>query len=142
MKKLIGIVFISLLLLNCSKSDKIDENSSIVGKWKLEVTVIGTGGPVYANPIENGQTIVFRNDQAFEILDSSMECHYGTYTITENSSQNFNMDIVSLVCDNGNLIKYAFSFEEGKLLLSLIVSDGSTGCDEICAERYVKLPDA
>ncbi|HLW33768.1 MAG TPA: hypothetical protein VKX40_16020 [Aequorivita sp.] len=141
MKNLIGIVFISLLLLNCSKSDKIDESSSIVGKWKLEATLIGTGGSVNTNPIENGQTIVFRNDQAFEILDSSMECHSGTYTITENSSQNFNMDIVSLVCDNGNLIKYAFSFEEGKLLLSFIVSDGSTGCDEICAERYVKLPD-
>lgn len=141
MKKLIYISVLCVVLFGCSKSDKTDEGNSIIGNWKAEAAVIGTGGSVYTNPIEDGQTVNFRNDNSFDVLNSSIGCSSGTYTITENSQQNFNMDIVSLVCANGNLIKYAFSFEERKLLLSFIASDGSTGCDEICAERYVKLTD-
>lgn len=141
MKNISCVFLFFLVLLSCSESDKTEEKNSIIGNWKLEATVIGTGGSVYTNPIENGQTIIFNNDNDFEILNSSIECSSGIYTITENSQQNFNMNIISLVCDNGSLIKYAFSFDEGKLLLSFIAPDGSTGCDEICAERYVKVSD-
>ncbi|MDC7999655.1 hypothetical protein POV26_01250 [Aequorivita todarodis] len=141
MKKLLYILVLGVVLFGCSKSDKTEEENSITGNWKAEALIGSDGANRYVTPIENGQTIIFKNDDTFEVLDSSIECASGTYAITEDSSQNFNMDIISLVCDNGNLIQYAFTFEEGKLLLSFIVADGSTGCDEICAERYVKLPE-
>ena len=141
MKKISYIFLFCLVILSCSKSDKIEEENSLYGNWKLEASVISDGGSTYITPIDNGQTINLRSDNTFEILNTSIECSSGNYTITEDSPQNFNMDIISLICDNGSLIKYAFSFEERKLLLSFIASDGSTGCDEMCAERYVKVSD-
>ncbi|MBK5213104.1 MAG: hypothetical protein JJE55_05530 [Flavobacteriaceae bacterium] len=141
MKNVIYATLVFLLLVGCSNDDKTVQKNSIIGNWKAEASISSDGAHTYVNPIEDGQTIIFRNDNTFKILNSSLECTSGIYTITENSQQNFNMDIISFVCDNGNLIKYAFTFEERKLLLSFIASDGSTGCDEICAERYVKLPD-
>lgn len=139
MKKIFFKSMILLLVLGCSKNDNTREETSLVGKWKAEATLIGTGGDVYTNPIEDGQTIIFREDSSFEIVDSQLDCFSGNYGVTENSEQNFNMDVISLACENGNLVRYAYSFEEGKLLLSFIASDGSTGCDEICAERYIRL---
>lgn len=139
MKKIFFKSMILLLLIGCSKNDNTREENSLVGKWKAEATLIGTGGDVYTNPIEDGQSIIFREDNSFEIIDSQLDCFSGNYGVTENSEQNFDMDVIKLACDNGSVIKYAYSFEEGKLLLSFITSDGSTGCDEICAERYIKL---
>lgn len=136
MKNLIGIVFIFLLLVGCSKSDNVEQENSLIGNWKLEAFVGSDGANRIVTPIENGQTIILKNDSTFEILNSGIECSMGTYSITLNSPKNYNMDILTLTCSNQNLLEYAFTFEESKLLLSFITDDGSTGCDEICAERY------
>lgn len=141
MKKIIYLFLLLPILAACSKSDRPEAENSLIGKWKAEAFVGSDGANRIVTPIENGQTIILKEDNTFDVVDSQMACVSGNYSVTENSPQNFDMDIISLVCDNGNLVKYAYTFEKGKLLLSFVLPDGSTGCDEICAERYMKLRD-
>ena len=141
MKKIIYLFLLLPILASCSKSDRPGSENSLLGKWKAEAFVGSDGANRIVTPIENGQTIILKEDSTFDVVDSQIACVFGNYSVTDNSPQHFDMDIISLACDNGNLVKYAYTFEEGKLLLSFILPDGSTGCDEICAERYMKLRD-
>lgn len=139
MKKLIYLFITLLTAAGCSKNDSPDIDNTLIGKWKAEAYIGSDGANRIVTPIAEGQTIFLRNDNTFEVMDSQIDCSSGSYGVTDNAPQNFDMDIISLACDNGNVVKYAYTFEEGKLLLSFIVPAGSTGCDEICAERYVKV---
>ena len=135
-------IFISSLFYSCSNDDdKINNDNSIIGTWKLEASVIGTGSIEIINPIENGQTINFNNDGVFSIINSNIECSEGVYTIIENSEQHFNSDVIILNCNNQNTYEYSYSIENKKLYLTFLLEDGSSGCDEICAERYTQITE-
>lgn len=64
-----------------------------------------------------------------------------TYSIIENSKEGFNVDVISLYCNNNNSYEYSYFIENKKLFLTLLLEDRSSGCDEICAERYLKIDE-
>ncbi|MGV8947695.1 MAG: hypothetical protein ACOH1N_14805 [Lutibacter sp.] len=142
MKNLILILILMFSISNCS-NDKVENitTKSIIGKWKLEASVIGTGSKEIINQIENGQIIIFKNDDSFQIINSNIECVSGTYSIIENSKQHFNADVIYFYCNNNNSYMYSYFIENKKLFLTLLLEDGSSGCDEICAERYIKIDE-
>lgn len=140
MKTMFFLTFI-LSLISCSDSDETKNDNSIIGTWKLEASVFGTGGSEIINPIENGQTITLNNENTFTIINSNIECFEGDFVILENSAQHFNSDVLILSCNNQNSYEYSYQMENTKLYLTFLLEDGGSGCDEICAERYYQIVD-
>ncbi len=139
--KSIYLISIILSFISCSSDKETTNENSIIGTWKLEASVIGTGSAEIINPIENGQIINLDNDGVFSINNSIIECYEGVYITIENSEQHFNSDFIIFNCSNQNIYEYSYLIENKKLYLTFLLEDGSSGCDEVCAERYYRITD-
>ena len=137
MKNLIYIFIIIYGFYSCTR-DKVqdNENSSLIGKWKLTEAYVSNGGPQVWVDVENGEEIEFFKSRKFN-SNRFAECSTGIFSlephrlILEYDCNEFNP-----ISENENgLITFKLEFH-----LNYFILTPTSGpiCTEGCSYKYYK----
>lgn len=133
------VVIFALFLLGCSSSEqKVNEDSSILGKWKLVEAYISAGGPQYWVDVEDGTEYGFFSDATFT-SDSFFDCTNGDFEIESNElNLMYNcQEIKDQFQNSEGVISYDFSFEKNFSLLT----PTTVICFEGCTYKFKRISD-
>jgi hypothetical protein len=144
MKKIIVLLFVSILVTNCSKNDATSQSEilkqAIQGKWQLTSQTYfdpenPNGGP---HVVQNGHFFKFETDGRFisKSYDDQIVVD-GVYSITNDSIITFRYN------DNFGLIVVNRIRELNQTTLNLDgdVTPDNSACFEGCANIYTKRPN-
>ncbi len=126
------LLFSVILILSCSDND--DNETTIIGTWKLSAQLLdpGDGSGTYQT-ISSNRTITFYDNGTYSsngsfctINAGSFENTTGNYSYTDSEKSltpncTYTVDKLNIKIENGELVMTNFS------------------CDESCAQKYVKL---
>lgn len=132
MKRFLVMAFALVLLFSCEKTDKVQTDNYLIGKWKqIEVLADPGDGSGTFQPVISNKTIEFRTDETVTSNGSlcflsvkDEEQNSGTYSLNDSS-------ISSNDCADRTL-KIYFETEDGKLILNY-------PCIEPCRAKFEKI---
>ena len=121
MKKSILFLLGIALLLSCSNDDQ--NNSELIGNWKLiEILADPGDGSGTFQAVESTKTIEFKNNGT--VITNSSLCDPYSEEIILSGSYNLNDKTITTNCENSNIGIIYFELENQHLILNFLSNEG------------------
>ncbi len=129
MKSIFLILITVFFSISCTKNDNNNQETTIIGSWKLIEAYGSDGGEGSWQIIENGYNYEFKESGL--LLSNRFNCD-GTFEIDESLDHQLN---ISFQCDDTQFqLSHQIIFEAGNLILW-----NSLDCDEGCGWKFKRV---